>query len=59
MWVAVDITEVPTKCVTYTRQLTVAAQVQFIDLEGRSDGESVQKLVTGLKYVTFSVFCAC
>lgn len=44
-----DITEVPTKCVTYTRQVMVAAQVQFIDFEGRSDGESIQKILSGLK----------
>lgn len=45
----VDITEEPTKCVKYTRQVTVAAQVQFIDFEGRSDGESIQKILAGLK----------
>ncbi|XP_046685659.1 probable cleavage and polyadenylation specificity factor subunit 2 [Homalodisca vitripennis] len=45
----VDITEVPTKCVKYTRQVNVQAQVQFIDFEGRSDGESIQKILTALK----------
>lgn len=44
-----DITEVPTKCVRYMRALHVQAQVQFIDFEGRSDGESIQKILAGLK----------
>lgn len=44
-----DITEVPTKCVAYTRAINLAAQVQFIDFEGRSDGESIQKIVTQLR----------
>lgn len=47
--VTVDITEVPTKCVSSVRQVRVLAQVQFIDFEGRSDGESLQKILGQLK----------
>ncbi|XP_049786252.1 probable cleavage and polyadenylation specificity factor subunit 2 [Schistocerca cancellata] len=47
--VTVDITEVPTKCVSSVRQVHVVAQVQFIDFEGRSDGESLQKILGQLK----------
>jgi cleavage and polyadenylation specificity factor subunit 2 len=45
----VDINEVPTKCISTTRTLHVAAQINFIDFEGRSDGESLLKIVTQLK----------
>ena len=41
--------EVPTKCVQQTVTLTIKAQVQYIDFEGRSDGESVMKLVQQVK----------
>lgn len=37
--------EVPTKCVAQSLSFPVKAQIQFIDFEGRSDGESVLKLV--------------
>lgn len=45
----VDISEVPTKCTSSTRSVTVEAQVQFIDFEGRSDGESIQKIIANMK----------
>ncbi|XP_073994530.1 cleavage and polyadenylation specificity factor subunit 2 [Rhodnius prolixus] len=41
--------EAPTKCVSYESEFVVNAQVQYIDFEGRSDGESVQKLITSLR----------
>lgn len=41
--------EVPTKCITSTVTVKVAAQVQFIDFEGRSDGESLQKILSQLR----------
>lgn len=44
-----DCTEMPTKCVSYVRAVNVSAQVQYIDFEGRSDGESIQKIVSQLK----------
>ncbi|CAB3385908.1 Hypothetical predicted protein [Cloeon dipterum] len=46
---AVDINEVPTKCVTTLRNLHVAAMIRFIDFEGRSDGSSLNKIVAQLK----------
>lgn len=47
--VVVDITEVPTKCISVQKIVMVAAQVQYIDFEGRSDGESLQKILGQLK----------
>lgn len=44
-----DSFEAPTKCVSYESDFEVNAQVQYIDFEGRSDGESVQKLITNLR----------
>uniref|UniRef100_A0A8D8R2H2 Cleavage and polyadenylation specificity factor subunit 2 n=1 Tax=Cacopsylla melanoneura TaxID=428564 RepID=A0A8D8R2H2_9HEMI len=44
-----DILEYPSKCVQYYRTVTVEAQVQFIDFEGRADGEAVMKLITQMK----------
>uniref|UniRef100_A0A1B6EDG6 Cleavage and polyadenylation specificity factor subunit 2 n=1 Tax=Clastoptera arizonana TaxID=38151 RepID=A0A1B6EDG6_9HEMI len=44
-----DITEVPTKCVTFAKAINVVAQVQYIDFEGRSDGQSIQKIITQLR----------
>ncbi|CAB0016650.1 unnamed protein product [Nesidiocoris tenuis] len=41
--------EVPSKCIKTTEEIFVKAQVHFIDFEGRSDGESVQKLITQLR----------
>lgn len=29
--------------------ITVEAQIQFIDFEGRSDGESIQKIISNMK----------
>jgi cleavage and polyadenylation specificity factor subunit 2 len=46
---AVDLNEVPTKCVSFTGVITVEAQIQFIDFEGRLDGESIQKIITSMK----------
>lgn len=44
--VAVDI---PTKCVQVSRTMTVNASVTYIDFEGRSDGESLQKILAQLR----------
>ena len=40
-----DTSDAPTKCVQQTLNLNIKAQIQFIDFEGRSDGESVMKLI--------------
>ncbi|XP_014250088.1 probable cleavage and polyadenylation specificity factor subunit 2 [Cimex lectularius] len=41
--------ECPTKCVAYKQTIDVKAQIKFIDFEGRSDGLSVQQLITQLQ----------
>ncbi|XP_071526675.1 probable cleavage and polyadenylation specificity factor subunit 2 isoform X2 [Panulirus ornatus] len=43
-----DMEEAPTKCVSQTVTVRVAAQVHFIDFEGRSDGESIRKIVEAM-----------
>ena len=44
-----DISEVPTKCVAVKQTLEVNANVLFIDFEGRSDGESIKKILAQIK----------
>ncbi|XP_018322472.1 probable cleavage and polyadenylation specificity factor subunit 2 [Agrilus planipennis] len=44
-----DVTELPTKCIVLNRTVQVNAQVQFIDFEGRSDGESLLKILSQLR----------
>ena len=41
--------EVPTKCITNVQTFSVQANVQYMDFEGRSDGESVKKILTMIK----------
>lgn len=41
--------EKPTKCVTSRKLIEINAQVQFIDFEGRSDGESLLKILSQLR----------
>ncbi|KAK8393691.1 hypothetical protein O3P69_006784 [Scylla paramamosain] len=43
-----EMEEAPTKCVSQTVTVRVAAQVLFIDFEGRSDGESIRKIVEAM-----------
>lgn len=42
-------TELPTKCIVLNRTVQVNAQVQYIDFEGRSDGESLLKILSQLR----------
>lgn len=35
----------PTKCLINIEEISVAARVEFIDFEGRSDGESLKKII--------------
>lgn len=44
-----DTTEIPTKCVAAIRQVQVNAHIQYIDFEGRSDGESLLKILSQLR----------
>lgn len=44
-----EIPEFPTKCITFQRTAQVNCQVQYIDFEGRSDGESLMKILSQLR----------
>lgn len=41
--------ERPTKCVSSRKLIEINAQVQFIDFEGQSDGESLLKILSQLR----------
>ena len=41
--------DIPTKCVQFTRTMAVNASITYIDFEGRSDGESLQKILAQIK----------
>ena len=45
----VTVLDKPTKCVQSRKPIEVNAQVQFIDFEGRSDGESLLKILSQLR----------
>lgn len=49
MTIFADVAEVPTKCLESTLSLDVNASLQYIDFEGRSDGESVRKIISMMK----------
>jgi len=44
-----DICEVPTKCVRSMETFDVFAKILFIDFEGRSDGESIRKIISQIR----------
>ena len=44
-----DMSEVPTKCIAVTVTLDVNASIQYIDFEGRTDGESMRKILAQIK----------
>lgn len=44
MFVA-DVTEPPSKCISQEVNIRVEATVLFVDFEGRSDGESIVKII--------------
>ncbi|KAL7035085.1 hypothetical protein ACKWTF_008219 [Chironomus riparius] len=41
--------EKPTKCINSRKLIDIKAQIQFIDFEGRSDGESLMKILSQLR----------
>ncbi|TKR72525.1 hypothetical protein L596_019958 [Steinernema carpocapsae] len=41
--------ERPTKCVTMKTKVQVLCKVEYIDFEGRSDGESIKKILSQIK----------
>lgn len=48
-FVKVEVVEMPTKCIVLNRTVQVNCQVQYIDFEGRSDGESLMKILSQLR----------
>jgi len=48
-WINCAEKEVPTKCIRSYQKFPVRARILYIDFEGRSDGESVRKIITQLK----------
>ena len=46
---SVEPMEIPTKCVITPIRLQIKAQIQYIDFEGRSDGESIHKCLMQMK----------
>lgn len=45
----ISLLETPTKCISSRKIIDVNAQVQFIDFEGRSDSESLYKILSQLR----------
>ncbi|CAG9762168.1 unnamed protein product [Ceutorhynchus assimilis] len=45
----IEVTDLPSKCIALERTVQVNCQVQYIDFEGRSDGESLIKILSQLK----------
>ncbi|VDN28166.1 unnamed protein product, partial [Cylicostephanus goldi] len=41
--------DAPTKCITVIEKIEVSCNVEYIEFEGRSDGESVKKLIAQIK----------
>lgn len=39
----------PTKCVSEMRRVEVKCSISYIDFEGRSDGESIMKIIQQIK----------
>ncbi|XP_073788465.1 cleavage and polyadenylation specificity factor subunit 2 isoform X2 [Danio rerio] len=44
-----DLSDVPTKCTSTTQTLDIRARVMYIDYEGRSDGDSIKKIINQMK----------
>ncbi|KAK7103107.1 cleavage and polyadenylation specificity factor subunit 2-like [Littorina saxatilis] len=44
-----DTSEIPTKCVSSTVTLDINASVQYIDFEGRSDGDAIRRYLSTVK----------
>uniref|UniRef100_A0A671SQ14 Cleavage and polyadenylation specificity factor subunit 2 n=1 Tax=Sinocyclocheilus anshuiensis TaxID=1608454 RepID=A0A671SQ14_9TELE len=44
-----DLSDVPTKCTSTTQALDIRARVTYIDYEGRSDGDSIKKIINQMK----------
>ena len=40
---------IPTECVTNVQTFKLHANIQYIDFEGRSDGDSIKKIISMIK----------
>ena len=49
LYLYLEETEIPTKCICMIETLDILANVLYIDFEGRSDGESIRKILTQVK----------
>ncbi|KAI1286060.1 Cleavage and polyadenylation specificity factor subunit 2 [Halotydeus destructor] len=45
----VEVKEIPTKCLVNVKSFKVEASISYIDFEGRSDGESLKKILSLVK----------
>ncbi|CAF1052808.1 unnamed protein product [Brachionus calyciflorus] len=46
---AIEQEEIPTKCIKETLTLDIRCKIVYIDYEGRSDGESIKKILSNVK----------
>ncbi|XP_017267215.1 cleavage and polyadenylation specificity factor subunit 2 [Kryptolebias marmoratus] len=44
-----DLSVVPTKCISSVENLEIKARITYIDYEGRSDGDSIKKIINQMK----------
>eukprot|EP00061_Rhincodon_typus_P017806 g46671.t1 len=44
-----DLSDVPTKCISALETIEIRARVTYIDYEGRSDGDSIKKIINQMK----------
>eukprot|EP00112_Aurelia_sp_Birch-Aquarium-sp1_P022238 Seg62.8 transcript_id=Seg62.8/GoldUCD/mRNA.D3Y31 product="Cleavage and polyadenylation specificity factor subunit 2" protein_id=Seg62.8/GoldUCD/D3Y31 len=44
-----DLSKIPTKCVVTNQRIEIKCQITYIDFEGRSDGESVKRILSLVK----------
>ncbi|XP_063079658.1 cleavage and polyadenylation specificity factor subunit 2 [Engraulis encrasicolus] len=44
-----DLSDVPTKCTSSMETMEIRARVTYIDYEGRSDGDSIKKIINQMK----------
>ncbi|MGH0151590.1 UNVERIFIED_CONTAM: hypothetical protein FKN15_031747 [Acipenser sinensis] len=44
-----DLSDVPTKCISTTESIEIKARITYIDYEGRSDGDSIKKIINQMK----------
>uniref|UniRef100_H2S8R2 Cleavage and polyadenylation specificity factor subunit 2 n=1 Tax=Takifugu rubripes TaxID=31033 RepID=H2S8R2_TAKRU len=44
-----DLSVLPTKCISNVESLEIRARVTYIDYEGRSDGDSIKKIINQMK----------